>query len=67
MFLKRDKLVAIQKKCYFGQTTVDYLGHIISKDASTMDPNIVKSVIEWPVPRNVNGVHGFLVLTGYYL
>lgn len=31
-----------------------------------MDPNKIKSVQQWPTPRNVKGVRGFLGLTGYY-
>lgn len=31
-----------------------------------VDPAKVKSVMEWPVSRNVKGVRGFLGLTGYY-
>ena len=64
--LKREQLVENWKKCYFGQTTVEYLGHINSKDGVAMDPNKVKSGIERPVPKNVKGVRNFLGLTGYY-
>ncbi|RDY02008.1 putative mitochondrial protein, partial [Mucuna pruriens] len=31
-----------------------------------MDPSKVKSVLQWPMPKNAKGVRGFLVLTGYY-
>ena len=31
-----------------------------------VDPAKVKSVMEWPEPKNVKGVQGFLGLTGYY-
>ncbi|GAU25313.1 hypothetical protein TSUD_375770, partial [Trifolium subterraneum] len=31
-----------------------------------VDPNKVKSVMQWPTPMNVKGVKGFLGLTGYY-
>lgn len=64
--LKKERLVANRKKCYFSQTTIEYLGHVISKDCVAMDSNKVKSVIEWPVPKNVKRVCSFLRLTGYY-
>jgi hypothetical protein len=31
-----------------------------------VDPNKYKSVMDWPTPKNVKGVRGFLGLTGYY-
>jgi hypothetical protein len=64
--LLENCFVANQKKCKFGCDHVDYLGHIISGQGVSVDPDKVKCVIEWPVPRNVKGVRGFLGLTGYY-
>lgn len=31
-----------------------------------MDPKKVESVVNWPIPKNVKGVRGFLGLMGYY-
>lgn len=64
--LHREQLLTNQKKCYFAQTSVEYLGHIISKDEVAMDPNKIKSVHQWSVPKHVKGVRGFLGVTGYY-
>ena len=53
-------------KCTFGQSKVTYLGHIISRDGIQRDPEKVRLVQEFPVPRTVKHVRSFLGLAGYY-
>ena len=31
-----------------------------------MDPKKIEAILSWPTPKNVNGIRGFLGLTGYY-
>lgn len=63
--LKEQKFVANQKKCALGRQEVEYLGHVMSRHGVAVDPQKV-SVTDWPIPKNVKGVRGFLGLTGYY-
>lgn len=58
--------VANQSKCKFGCAQIDYLGHVISGEGVAVDPEKVRCILEWPEPKNVKGVRGFLGLTGYY-
>ena len=53
-------------KCTFGQSKVTYLGHIISRDGIRPDPEKVRLLQEFPVPRTVKHVRSFLGLAGYY-
>ena len=31
-----------------------------------MDPNKIKVIMEWPIPKTIKKLRGFLGLTGYY-
>lgn len=64
--LQEHKFVANRKKCKFGQPRVEYSGHIVSDKGWKVDPIKVLCVKQWPTPKSVKGVGGFLGLTGYY-
>jgi hypothetical protein len=48
--LQEQNLVVKRSKCAFGERTVGYLGHVISKDGVAMDAAKVQAVLDWPRP-----------------
>ena len=53
-------------KCHFGQRQVKYLGHVITSEGIQPDPEKIKVVQEYPVPKSVKDVRAFMGLTNYY-
>ena len=53
-------------KCDLFQQHINYLGHVISKEGVSTDPDKIKAVTEWPQPTTVTEVRSFLGFMSYY-
>ena len=54
------------KKCHFFQRSVIFLGHILSAEGISANPEKVEKVKNWPVPTNPKELQSFLGLASYY-
>ena len=54
------------EKCKFFQTSVRYLGHIVSEQGVETDPEKISALKSWPVPRTLKELRSFLGFAGYY-
>ena len=43
-----------------------FLGHVISVEGVSVDPQKIEAVVNWKPPKNVSEVRSFLGLAGYY-
>jgi hypothetical protein len=64
--LKEHQLYAKPSNCAFGLKEVEYLGHIVSHEGVKVDPKKIQANMEWPIPKTIKKLRGFLGLTGYY-
>ena len=64
--LREHKLFGKFLKCSFFQKEIHYLGHIISGEGISVDPEKVKAIEDWPIPKNAHEVRSFMGLAGYY-
>nr|XP_043637841.1 uncharacterized protein LOC122608824 [Erigeron canadensis] len=66
LIMQENKLFAKESKCVFGGRAVEYLGHITSKEGVKTDPARIEAVQQWPTPKTIKQLRGFLGLAGYY-
>lgn len=64
--LRKNQLFVKKSKCSFGQQQLEYLGHVITGDGVKADPKKIQAMVEWPTPKTIKQLRGFLGLTGYY-
>ena len=64
--LKEFSLKIKPKKSHFFQAEVDFLGHVLSKNGVSPNPEKIEKVRDWPTPTNSKEVHSFIGLASYY-
>ena len=57
--LKATKCKLFQEKCKF-------VGHIVSAKGVEVDPAKIACIVNWPFPRTISELRGFLGLCSYY-
>jgi hypothetical protein len=64
--LRKQKLYAKFDKCDFYQREIQYLEHVISSEGIVVDPEKIKSIMEWLVPKDVAYIWSFMGINEYY-
>ena len=64
--LRERQLYAKFTKCHFWLDKVAFLGHVISAEGISLDPQKIEAIVNWKPPTNVSEVRSFLGLAGYY-
>jgi len=64
--LQFNDLYAKAEKCFFEQSSIKYLGIIISENKVQINEEKLSGVLEWPVPTKVKQIQAFLGFTNFY-
>jgi len=54
------------KKCTFHVPSMDYLGVILEKGVTHMDPVKIAGIDNWPTPKNLTQLHSSLGFFNFY-
>ena len=58
--LRNAGLKLAPEKCFLFQKEVKYLGHVVSEEGITTDPEKIEAVKLWPRPTNAKELHSFI-------
>jgi len=64
--LLEANLTVKPNKCDFGMTEVEFLGHKVSQEGISVNPEKVKAVEKFPTPKSVKDVRSFVSLCSFY-
>lgn len=64
--LEAARLTSRKEKCKFLCVEVKLLGHIVNTKGVQMDPDRVRAILDFPAPRTIKQLRGFLGLINYF-
>ncbi|XP_062171141.1 uncharacterized mitochondrial protein AtMg00860-like [Alnus glutinosa] len=64
--LRQHQLFAKLSKCKFACLEVEYFGHVVSAQRVCVDLEKIQDMVDWPHPKSIKALRGFLGLIGYY-
>ncbi|WVZ69537.1 hypothetical protein U9M48_018309 [Paspalum notatum var. saurae] len=64
--LRKNQLYGKFSKCEFWLKKITLLGHVLTAEGVSVDPEKIEAVFNWKTPRNVTEIRSFLGLAKYY-
>src|SRR6266404_1678074 len=64
--LEEHNLYLKPEKCVWEMPLVDYLGVILEKGVTRMDPIKILGITDWPIPKTVKDICSFLGFYNFY-
>ena len=64
--LRAANLKLKPSKCSFVTKKVNYLGFVLTQDGISPNPDKIKAITDFPVPKKVKDIRSFLGVTGFY-
>lgn len=64
--LQRAELYCNLEKCKFATDRVEFLGFIVGTDGVSADPERIRTITEWPVPKSIKDIQIFLGFANFY-
>jgi hypothetical protein len=64
--LSQHQLFLKQSTCAFGASEFEYMGHIVGKIGVKVDPKNIEAMQDFPRPKTLKRLRGFMGLIGYY-
>jgi hypothetical protein len=64
--LEKAGLKLSPEKCFFFKEELPFLGHVISKNGIQTDPEKLRTIKEFPIPKDLTQLRGFIALASYY-
>lgn len=55
--MKTHELYAKLSKCQFGQSKLEYLGHMILCEGVAADPRKIEAMLPWPRPNTLKDTY----------
>ncbi|XP_041020513.1 uncharacterized mitochondrial protein AtMg00860-like [Juglans microcarpa x Juglans regia] len=66
MILEEHHFFIKTSKCAFIEKELEYIGHFILGERVRVDQGKIEALVDWPLPKDVLLLRGFLSLIGYY-
>jgi hypothetical protein len=64
--LEQARLKLSLKKCFFFKDKIPFLGYVVSRKGIHTDPEKLRTIKEFPVPKDLTQLQGFIALASYY-
>src|SRR5215213_6128772 len=64
--LRQARLKLSPEKCFFFKDELPFLEHVISRKGIHTDPEKLRVIREFPIPKDLTHLRGFIALASYY-